>query len=871
MEATSVGQIGLDLVVNKNGFDKQMSGIQGIAKKAGAALAGAFAVKKIIDFGKACIDLGSDLSEVQNVVDVTFPAMAARVDEFAQSAITTFGMSETMAKKFTGTFGAMAKSFGFTEQQAYDMSTTLTGLAGDVASFYNITQDEAYTKLKSVFTGETESLKDLGVVMNQTALDAYAMANGFGKTTSAMSEAEKVALRYKFVQEKLSAAQGDFARTSGSWANQVRVLTLQTQSIMATVGQGLINLFTPVIRLMNIVLAKIATLANAFKAFTELLTGNKENSQNQIFGMGTAAAVAESGLDSASDAADGMTSSANKAGNAAQKAAAKFRALMGFDRITKLSEPTSSDTTDGSSTGSGTNTGGNIPSIDFGSLSTGETAVDKLNSKVDELFNTLKRSIEPLAEQVERFGNIAKNAFDWFMTNVLRPLANFTINEVVPRFFETLANVMKIVNNVLIALQPLWQWFWDNVLKPIAEWTAGTFLTIWDGINAALSIFGDWCAANPEAIQNIATNIAILGSAFVIVNGAMNVWNGIAAIASGVTGALSAAFSFLTSPIGAVTLVIAGVIAAGVLLYQNWDVIKEKAAQLKDWLIEKFTKIKDDVGKAFTALKNKIFDSMSYIWKTIQEKWNWIQGKFQSFKDWIADAFTRDWTEQFGVIGGVLNEFFDTAEGVVGSIKTTFQGIVDFVTGVFTGDWRKAWNGVVEIFRGIFDGLASVFKAPLNGVIGMLNNIISIFNGFIRKINDVFTFEIGFENPFTGGYVGYKHTMNIPSLKFVPYLAEGGFVKKNTPQLAMIGDNRHQGEVVAPEDKLRQMAIDAVRAAGGNGITRAEMEQIVDRAVARIVAALGSLAFFVDSEELAKAVIAGMESIDGRYNPVKFT
>lgn len=162
MEATSVGQIGLDLVVNKNGFDKQMSGIQGIAKKAGAALAGAFAVKKIIDFGKACIDLGSDLSEVQNVVDVTFPAMAARVDEFAQSAITTFGMSETMAKKFTGTFGAMAKSFGFTEQQAYDMSTTLTGLAGDVASFYNITQDEAYTKLKSVFTGETESLKDLG-------------------------------------------------------------------------------------------------------------------------------------------------------------------------------------------------------------------------------------------------------------------------------------------------------------------------------------------------------------------------------------------------------------------------------------------------------------------------------------------------------------------------------------------------------------------------------------------------------------------------------------------------------------------------------------------------------------------------------------
>ena len=122
-----------------------------------------------------------------------------------------------MTKKYTGTFGAMAKAFGFSEKQALDMGATLTGLAGDVASFYNLSQDEAYTKIKSVFTGETESLKDLGVVMTQTALDSYALANGFGKTTDQMSEAEKVALRYSFVQKQLSAATGDFSRTSQSW------------------------------------------------------------------------------------------------------------------------------------------------------------------------------------------------------------------------------------------------------------------------------------------------------------------------------------------------------------------------------------------------------------------------------------------------------------------------------------------------------------------------------------------------------------------------------------------------------------------------------------------------------------------------------
>lgn len=245
--ATSIGQIGLDLVVNEGSFRTQMSGMQNLAKKAGAALAGAFAVKKLVDFGKSCLDLGSDLSEVQNVVDVTFPNMSAQVDKFAQSALKASGLSETMAKKYTGTFGAMAKAFGFNEQQAYDMGTALTSLTADVASFYNLSQDEAYTKLKSVFTGETESLKDLGVVMTQTALDSYALANGYGKTTAQMTEAEKVSLRYAFVQQQLSAASGDFARTSGSWANQVRVLKLQIDSLKASIGQGLINLFTPII------------------------------------------------------------------------------------------------------------------------------------------------------------------------------------------------------------------------------------------------------------------------------------------------------------------------------------------------------------------------------------------------------------------------------------------------------------------------------------------------------------------------------------------------------------------------------------------------------------------------------------------------
>ena len=313
-----------------NGFaslKNSFSGGLSLIKKAGVMLAAAFGTKKLIDFSKQCLELGSDLAEVQNVVDVTFPHMTAQVDEFAKSAAQSFGLSETMAKQYTGTFGAMAKAFGFSEKQAYDMGTTLTGLAGDVASFYNLSQDEAYTKLKSVFTGETESLKDLGVVMTQTALDSYAMANGFGKTTSAMTEAEKVALRYQFVQDQLSAAQGDFARTSDSWANQCRILSLQTQSLMATIGQGLINLFTPVIKVINIAIGKLATLANAFKAFTELITGNKASNggSNGVSEIAASAADAGDSLNGASDAASNLTNNTNKAGKAAQNAAKKMK------------------------------------------------------------------------------------------------------------------------------------------------------------------------------------------------------------------------------------------------------------------------------------------------------------------------------------------------------------------------------------------------------------------------------------------------------------------------------------------------------------------------------------------------------------------
>lgn len=279
-------------------YENQSSGLSKLLIAAGSY----FSLYKLFDWSREGVQLGSDLSEVQNVVDVTFSSMSAKVDDWAKSAQNAYGLSEAMAKRYVGTFGSMAEAFGFTEQQAYDMSTALTGLTGDVASFYNITQDEAYTKLKSVFSGETETLKDLGVVMTQNALDNYAMANGYGNTTAKMTEAEKVTLRYNFVLDQLNNAMGDFVRTQSSWANQTRVLQLRWDTLLATVGKALINIFTPVLQVLNAVLDRLQSIAQWFESVVTAVFGNYSASSGALSdGMNDLSDSAQNAADSVTD------------------------------------------------------------------------------------------------------------------------------------------------------------------------------------------------------------------------------------------------------------------------------------------------------------------------------------------------------------------------------------------------------------------------------------------------------------------------------------------------------------------------------------------------------------------------------------------
>ena len=830
---------------------QSFNGLGSAVKKIGLLIGGAFAVGKLVQFGKECVELGSDLAEVQNVVDVTFTTMSDKVNEFAKNAMTSAGLSETMAKRYVGTFGAMSKSFGFSESQAYDMSTALTQLTGDVASFYNISQDLAYIKLKPVFTGETETLKDLGVVMTQSALDQYALANGYGKTTSAMTEQEKVALRFAFVQEQLSAASGDFIRTSDSWANQVRVMQLQLQSLKATVGQGLINIFTPVLKVINILLGKLATLANAFKSFTELITGKKSSGQTSGSGAGLAGtdAIADTAdqYGQAADNAEKLADATNDNAKATKKANKEAKNyLSSLDEVHKVSSTGSASSTPSGSGSGGTGSGGgglpsSVGSVDYGSLAEGENALDKISDSAKKLADLLKKLWKPFQDAWKKEGkntiNAAKTALDglkelavsvgkslvevWtngtgttmletmlrIAQNVLKTIGNIASgfadawnkNNVGTQIIQNIANALVVVmqfveriaedtaawaanlnfypllesiSNLTSTFAPILEsignvleWIYNNIVLPMLKWLieigiptvinlasdlAGFFAdhqSIIEAFGAAL--VGAFAAAKiaglAKSIGGSITTIMDFGKGLIaLMTGSGGIIGGIKAIATAI------------GPGGIFIAAVTACIAIGVLLYKNWDKIKEVAGAVWSWIKDKTRSFVDGIKSKLSDLAEKIVSIWNGIKSSAKEKWNAI---WSTIKEVVKK-----------IVGGIVDKF------------------------------KSARDKVVDVFEGIKNKVKEIF----NKVIGIVNGAIGTVNGAISGIESAFSFgPWKVPTPFGSKTIGFS--ASFPRVPTIPYLAKGAVIPPRSEFLAVLGDQKQGNNIETPEALLRKI------------------------------------------------------------------
>lgn len=929
--STNVGAVDFELLLNSNPFNKGLkdttntiksSGIENSLKKIGKLAVAAFSVKAIVNFGKECIDLGSDLTEVQNVVDVTFGSLNTEVNKFAENAITQFGLGQTVTKKYVGTFGAMAKAFNFSNKEALAMSETLTGLTGDVASFYNLSSDEAYTKLKSVFTGETETLKDLGVVMTQNALDQYALANGYGKTTSKMSEQEKVALRYKFVLDKLNIANGDFARTSDSWANQTRVLSLRFNELKATLGQGFINIFTPIVKGINMVLSKLQVLANAFKSFTEMIFGNAggDDSTSTVSNLASDASKA-------SDAVSGI-------GDSAKKSAKDLKSLASFDTAQILKK----DDSDSSSGGSGA---GGIGDFDFGD--TASSAMEQANAQMDKFIDKAKELVSIFKQGFsEGFGDFDFSSITNSIEGIKRNLSDIFTSQ------EVLNASNNWVNTVALNLGRL------------TGSAASIGITIADNLLGGFNLFleqnkGDLQGHIVRLFDLSSQTAEIKGRFAVTVADIFSVFRG--DTAKQITANLMAIFT--DSFLGIKEI---GWQAGNDILYmitepinENKDLIKQTLEGLFEPISNVLGTVKQGIQDTFSkfwevydqyikpAVEN-IKDGFSSILETILKVWNenvkpildewasrfdvlWkehLQPMVNNFLEffgklingistlwntwmvpiinWIVANVIPVLSPIFETIGNLFMDVFGIISDILNGVWQVLGGLIDFIVGVFTGDWEKAWNGIKSIFSGIWtmikgilegiwnaikdivkgaidyvknyihmvmsgikstwesiwngikffvsniwNGIKNIFsnvgqwfsdkfQQAYNGITKVFSNIGNFFGGIWERIKNTFSnlgTSIGnaISNAVKSGINGVisliERTINrainlingaigiinlIPGVNVgkigslnLPRLAQGGYVKANTPQLAMIGDNRHQGEVVAPEDKLMSL------------------------------------------------------------------
>lgn len=220
----------------------------------------------IVAAGAASIKFASDMEETLNKVDVSFGKSSEAVKQWAKSSITTMGLAQQSALDSAALFGDMATGMGLSQEKASEMAMNLTQLGADLASFKNISNEVAKTSLKAIFTGETESLKNLGVVMTQTNLEQFAYSKGIRKKMKDMTEAEKIQLRYNYVMEQTKNAQGDFVRTGGGAANQMRMFQEQMKELGVLFGQVILPAFTKL----------IAKLNNMLKVFNKMTPGQRK-------------------------------------------------------------------------------------------------------------------------------------------------------------------------------------------------------------------------------------------------------------------------------------------------------------------------------------------------------------------------------------------------------------------------------------------------------------------------------------------------------------------------------------------------------------------------------------------------------------------
>lgn len=458
---------------------------------------------------KNAIDISSALTEVQNVVDVTFGDMSKKVNEFAQDSIRQFGMSELTLKQTASRFQAMGTAMGidsslikkaneFLNKQTdgyiglsdsmADVSLNLTKLTADMASLYDVDQDVVSQDLAAIFTGQTRPLRDYGLDLTQATLKEWAMKQGLDSDIASMSQAEKTMLRYQYVLANTQTAQGDFARTADSWANQIRILKQSFEQLGSVIGGALINAFKPFVKALNsVLLVVISFVTKVTNALGAIFGWKYEDS-----GAGLA--------DSFSDAAESAGDVADNTGQAAKNIDKMNKGVRQFDELKLIT------TNDGSGKkGSGGSGGGGAS----GGASGGKLV------KTDTIFKNYESDIKNLKQLGKYISDALSKAMEsvnWDKIyskarNFGKGLADFLNGLINPRLFGNVGKTIAgALNTAIYATLSFGQTFdWSNLGKSLAEGINKFFKTF--DFKALAEDINTWVQGVYKTIKTMIENI----------------------------------------------------------------------------------------------------------------------------------------------------------------------------------------------------------------------------------------------------------------------------------------------------------------------------------------------------------------------------
>ena len=498
------------------------------------------------------IDLSSQLTEIENVINQTFGNMRGVIDDMTKDSITKFGMSELAVKKYGARFQAMGAALGITSDQVKaatsrlsflpdeygklgtsmaDVSTNLTRLTADMASFYDVAQDDVAEDLEAIFTGMSRPLRTYGIDLTVANLKQFALNNGLNANIESMTQAEKTMLRYQYVMERAQYAMGDFTRTADTWHNQINILKANIQQLAIVIGQGFINALKPLVRGLNAMLVKITSFATAVL-----------NALGQIFGwkyelnLGGVTQDLDDGAGYAEDMSDGL-------GGAAKNAKKLKQNLLGIDELNIISPDD-----DGSGSGGGGGAAGGAGALDntdvIRAVKTGEglmkSYIDNLYKLGDYIGETLTKTL---------------NGIDWDgvyegAKNFGKGLADFLNGLISPELFgavgRTIANSLNTAVKAALAFGENLDWsdiglsiatgineFFKNfdgkeLAHTINVWVHG----LWDMFKTAVDEI-DWGAIFKD-VKEALSEIDIKTVAIII--GAITFKQGTKLLTSGVIG-----------------------------------------------------------------------------------------------------------------------------------------------------------------------------------------------------------------------------------------------------------------------------------------------------------------------------------------------